>query len=664
MKSSLAVVVVVLAGCTDFGLGAPTGGESPVDAGQTIANGASLGLSADGLAKIFEVAEARIAERLTTKGCIGPQGGGSFSACTGDDGTCSPGCEVDYVPTGVSVAMTGPTTIDVDVRLSLSTRIATIAGGIPCAINVSVDEIRFRGNATLSVIGDELVAPFAVTTVTFGEATYTGCGAGVAAFVDQFLEGSVSNPLADAVAGAVGSATASLLAVPQNVNGTFDITALLTGSSTGTSAATHIGPSAPTTLNGGFATAVATGFSTAVNACTSGLTAPATPASVTLDGSATSDMSVTLSKEALDLFGYNVVASGGLCVAADTTRDLIDDVLGVALSGQAADVELRVTPLRPLTFTVAADGTVTGRLSARVEASGIATVTATVVLPFVPSPRGSTIELLRDGVRAEDVAVENAQARYQGVDTSKLGLLVTHAFSALGSGAMPVTGPRDVSATTVTERGGALVLGGVFGSPVSVAPPSAPTVVATTDAGAVTLSFSDGLEHSWRSAGSAWHPYVAGDTLVLSDPDLAWPGTKSLEVRSRVAGSDAAVSAATSATVGVDYRAPTILALQRDGTRLVVNARDAVSSALEYAVTDGGAPLTWAASSTLDTPPATGTVYVRDSAGLVASQSYDFSVLPDAPASGDDDDGCAAIDTAGFGMLASLLVLMGRRRRS
>jgi hypothetical protein len=162
------------------------------------------------------------------------------------------------------------------------------------------------------------------------------------------------------------------------------------------------------------------------------------------------------------------------------------------------------------------------------------------------------------------------------------------------------------------------------------------------------LPTSDGarpLEHAWRTQGGAWRPYEATGVLVIQDRSFAWQGERTLELRSRVVGDDSTTSPIGQTTVIIDYAPPTLFAEEVlfSPSLLVVPARDAVSTTLEYALGRVGEsdPVTaWTTDSNLDLAAARAlgdevVVHVRDEAQNTAQLTVELPPLP-------VNDGCDA----------------------
>jgi hypothetical protein len=414
------------------------------------------------------------------------------------------------------------------------------------------------------------------------------------------------------------------------------------------------------------------------------------------------DLMLGVSRSALDLAGHHLVASGGLCLTLDAgqlelaRRDRLDDLLGIPLADTDADLRFLVRPQQGIQFAIGTGAAGSPHLSAllpglQIEvdsvSAGSATpallLTADVTLGLQIETRHDEglpmrLEATRASLSVADPVVAVLDPRYAGVAAADLdawaGTVADVVFGALGAdagtflvselGGIPVD---DVSVTRVTTSSDDFLAftGSLGGSPHPIDPPaptpqpSSTTVVEPTpaelrasllagdDTGLptvhVALPTSDGtrpLEHAWRLAGGPWHPYEATGDLVIRDRSFAWQGERTIELRSRVVGDDSTTSAVGSTTAVIDDAPPALLVDQKSfSTDLVVPARDAVSTTLEWAMgrVGEGAPATaWTTDPQLDRTTALAlgndiVVYVRDASGHVAQatvQLLDPALLP------------------------------------
>jgi len=420
------------------------------------------------------------------------------------------------------------------------------------------------------------------------------------------------------------------------------------------------------------------------------------------------DLLVGVSRSALDLAGHHIVASGGLCltIGADqlgfARRDALDDLLGLPLA--AADEELRfvVRPQQPVRFDIGTGSALSPHLTARlpglqIEVDAVSggnptpalRLTADVEVGLQLGTRHdpglpARLETTRSTLAVSNPTVAVLDPRYAAVDAEDLdGLAATLAdvvFSTLGADAGTVllssVGGFDVDGVSVSRVSTAsddfLAVSGSLGTAPPILEPPAPepqplstalvlptpgelrtALLAGDNAALPTLHLelptADGarpLEHAWRTAGGAWRPYVATGDLVIRDRSFAWQGERTVELRSRVVGDDGTTSPIGSTTVSIDWAPPTLFVAQKSfGTHLVVPARDAVSTTLEWAMGRIGEsePATaWTSDPNLDATAALAlgndlVVHVRDAEGNAAHaavQLLDPAQLP-------PNDGCA-----------------------
>jgi hypothetical protein len=273
------------------------------------------------------------------------------------------------------------------------------------------------------------------------------------------------------------------------------------------------------------------------------------------------------------------------------------------------------------------------------------------------------LESLRSTIAVSGQTFEVLDARFGALDDEDLAVLVATAadvvLAAIGADAGTFRVPavagsvlnfvRVERVTTVSDD--FLAIAGALGSAPPI-DPQAPTpqpisttvdeptpaalraaLLAGSDAALPTVHVElptvDGvrpLEHAWRTAGGAWHPYVATGDLAIRDRSFAWQGERTIQLRSRVVGDDTTTSQTGSATVAIDWAPPAVFADQVTfETHLVVPARDATGGALEWAIGRVGEsePETeWTADPNLDLAAAQAlgdevVVYVRDAAGNV-----------------------------------------------
>lgn len=416
------------------------------------------------------------------------------------------------------------------------------------------------------------------------------------------------------------------------------------------------------------------------------------------------DVLVGVSEPSLDLAGHHAVASGALCLDLDETRipsirrDMLDDLLGVPLGRTDAPMRVALRPKQSLAFAIG-DGTkgsplLTARLPGLVmdlelgSEGGFASavrLTTDVSEGYALETRRSTtteLEPISVSLDAASSNVEISDARYAGVSSTDaaafLSTLVDLVFGAVGPGDTRFAGPYIAGLSVEhlgilrvqTTQASFLGITGTFGStpPGTAAPAPAPTAttIVSSDAASVrsalrtggaglpsvrfTLPVASGLEHSFRIAQGAWHPYAAGTEILIQDRSFAWQGTRTIELRSRTLGDDSTTSPTTPIVVSIDYAAPTIFTdeITVQGGVVTVPARDAVSaaSALVRAVGPvGGAVPTkgFTAAEGVDLGALSSAtevmVYVEDEAGHVASAKVRLRGVADGGASSDASAG-------------------------
>ena len=426
----------------------------------------------------------------------------------------------------------------------------------------------------------------------------------------------------------------------------------------------------------------------------------------------TNDILIGVSRSALDLAGHHLVASGGLCLtlgldrAAVLRRDVLDDLLGVPLADADAELRLVVRPQQAIHFSVGAGTAESPHLGVALDgleidvdtmAAGIPTPALTlgadVALGLQLATRHDAgqpvrLETTRSSLTVANPAVAVFDSRYAALGAAQrdalAGTIADVVWSLLGADAgtylVPGVGGSFADHVTVGSAATSTDEFLTVGADFSIAPtldPPAPTpqpssvtlalptpaqlraaLVANDDAGLpavhVTLPASDGvrpLEHAWRTDGGAWRPYEATGELVVRDRSFAWQGERTIELRSRVVGDDGTTSPTSAIDVVIDWAPPTIFADQASfATHLVVPARDAVSSALEWAigrVAETEPATAWTADPNLDAATALSlgddvVVYVRDDAGNVA-RSAPIQLVPEPGAVLSAAIACAAL---------------------
>ena len=634
MKLWLCGAIVCLAACSDFGLGAPNGGE-PKAIDHTLPNGAQLTLSPAAWAQVLQRAESTLADELDGTGCVGPTAQGGGQACHATRGACDPGCPLTSVPTDVVLTVKDAHTVHAAISLALTMQIDAQAYGFTCQATATNTTVTADYDLTLSVTADGLSVTAARTAIDSGAWSATGCSAAaLTPFITGLLDEQTAQLVDDLASSSIAAAVDEVIPAPQQLNADIDLAGLtITGDASDRLVATHIGPGSDVAMpSGGFAMQIATGFaprdaagcgaSVADQGLTSDLVLPATV-------DASSDIAVTISEAARVKALYGIAASGALCVSADVPYNVLADVFGAPLG---ADV-----PAATLTVTSVSGLSAAGELDLTVTTSTGPGCSGSVRFPFDFVTAGNTIEIVRD-----TIAVTGA--------TDPCVAIFDYLFANRGANTAVFSFPSIVGLQTQSVSAEGLVFKGTLGTPVETATLAEPTVTATVIEKTVTLAFADGLEHAWRFAGGAWHPYTSAPTIVIDEPSLAFQGVKTIAVRARDGGS---VSAEATTTLTIDYAPPQIIVADEAGGNVTVTARDAVDASLEYAITDGSEPTTWSSSATLAN--AGSTLFVRDDAGHVASARLSDVQRPD------EDDGCSALGAGNAFVLAVVLFLKRRR---
>lgn len=147
---------------------------------------------------------------------------------------------------------------------------------------------------------------------------------------------------------------------------------------------------------------------------------------------------------------------------------------------------------------------------------------------------------------------------------------------------------------------------------------------------------TDGLEieYAYRVDDGWWGLYHRRDELVIEDPVLTAPGKHRIEVRARYRGVDQTATRPVSTEVWVDWDAPAIENVDRDGAKILVEASDLAEPAasLEYRFRAAGegveaAWTSWSNASSFvlsdELPERVRLdIEVRDRAGHVSSKSH------------------------------------------
>jgi hypothetical protein len=694
MRQPLLLLIPALcigAACTDIGLGL---GTLPLPAGglpapQTLEGGAQIRLSQAGFQKLTSVAPGLLNAAIDGTPCL-PRGsvGGSFSNadyCWANPLGCTAGCPIP-VDLDATQLLSVPSNQTVRVQLSIQAISASmpVRGEIAfipysCTLGLGVGDTSAFADVRLSIdpATGALGAEIDDLGVALGSFSAAGCPFEVVSLVRDPILDALTALVAERVALAIDGVVAALLPAAPELAGRTRLPALAlvgTARDLGNGVETRLVPGGYVQLNGGgLSLGVVTGFNADAepttrspgqasepHACVSGLVAPdlaQPPASLaaTSRGSfllpasgaflglpePVHDLSIGVSRTALDLAGHHVTASGDLCLAIDVgSRARLDDLVGVPVGTSWEDLRLVWKPQQPLRFEIGAgaDAHLVARLDdlrldveTAAEGDPLLEVTSDVALGLRLQSRhdaayGPMLETTRTSLEVSNTAVAALDDRYAHLAPAELdalaSALVDLAFAAVGaeSGNLylsPFAGfdLDDLAVARVDTASDAFLaftasLGAFAGPPPSGDPAPTPQPLVTTvdvptpaalraaliagdedglPAIRVALPTSDGprpLEHAWRIEGGHWHAYEASGELVIRDRSFAWQGLRGIWLRSRVVGDDATTSELGFLEATIDWAPPALLPelATLDETFLTVPAIDAASPTLEWAL--------------------------------------------------------------------------------
>ena len=287
-----------------------------------------------------------------------------------------------------------------------------------------------------------------------------------------------------------------------------------------------------------------------------------------------------------------MVAAGGMCLTIDAglaayiRRDVLDDLLGIPLAEADEALRFVVRPQQPIRFNLGTGTILAPHLRADFDDLEI-DVDRLPGGPAIPALRliadvsvssqlgtrraaglQTQLETTRSALGVANPAVQVFDARYAGLNAADLdvlaGTIADVVFSTIGAGAgtvlvsdfagyslnnvavqrvttasddflavsaslavspsggnLPAPTPQPLSTRLVLPTPGALRVALLAGDSAGL--PTLHVELATTDGGARPL------EHSWRTAGGVWRPYVATGDLVIRDRSFAWQGERTGE---------------------------------------------------------------------------------------------------------------------------------------
>lgn len=162
-------------------------------------------------------------------------------------------------------------------------------------------------------------------------------------------------------------------------------------------------------------------------------------------------------------------------------------------------------------------------------------------------------------------------------------------------------------------------------------------------------------QFSWKVDKGMWTDFVVaeGGELTVAHPVLALQGTHTISVRARIAEDPAGVSAIEEVPFVVDYAAPEVtLSTDEAADRVVVKARDAVSTTLEYAYQLGdGARSDFGPAQEISLSAAEQlggvTVFARDALGNVGHATWKAPRIAQRASVSDDGEQPGALRGAG-----------------
>ncbi len=676
---------------------------------QTLEGGAQLYLSQPGFAKVLAVGQQSLATSLEQSVCVARQTVSLTDVCYTNQGQCTPGCAFTVTPTSIQFSVANPQTINVRVT-------ATVSGSVPiddaiagsCTMVLTIGSLVTDADVGITIDPTTGAFSAALDRINSAQVTnvnWSGCGmiGNLASLVTSLNDAFLASWVVDFFTPALNATITTIVPDPRELAAMVNLPALVvTGpaASTGALVETRLLPGGYSQLtNGGLALGMITGFNADADPatrtaglvseaapCAAGLTppdfaAPAYALTPTARGTfplapagpfvgapaPASDFVLGVSKTALDLAGYHMVAAGGLCLTMDAGRlavigrDMLDDLLGVPLDTEAAELRLVVRPQDGMRFAIpvasaGAPTLIVALLGLRIDLEAkpattfipVLSLTADVELGLLFGTRRDAglpvmLEATRATLSVSNPSVLVSDPRYAGLSAAEraqlVGTAVDVVWSGLGAGAgvffVPGVGGMSADnvglARTVTPSDEFLTITAslVSGTAALSAPAPTPaptsstlTVPTPTELRAALLAGDDSglptvhielptsddasrpLEHAWRTAGGAWRPYQAVGDLVVRDRSFAWQGPHTIELRSRVVGDDGTTSPTGTTAVLIDYAPPTIFAAQATLTgALVVPARDTVSTTLEWAMARLGAntPTTaWTADPNLN----------------------------------------------------------------
>ena len=215
-----------------------------------------------------------------------------------------------------------------------------------------------------------------------------------------------------------------------------------------------------------------------------------------------------------------MVAAGGMCLTIDAglaayiRRDVLDDLLGIPLAEADEALRFVVRPQQPIRFNLGTGTILAPHLRADLDV--LAGTIADVVFSTIGAGAGTVLVSDFAGYSLNNVAV-------QRVTTASDDFLAVSASLAVSpsGGNLPAPTPQPLSTRLLLPTPGALRVALLAGDSAGL--PTLHVELATTDGGARPL------EHSCRTAGGVWRPYVATGDLVIRDRSFAWQGERTGE---------------------------------------------------------------------------------------------------------------------------------------
>jgi hypothetical protein len=411
------LLVVLAAGCGGGGLGCNgcaseplPGGALPAD--QTVEGGGQIRVSPAGFTKISGLIESVVGDQLDGAGvCIPEQNFGSdflgADLCNGNQGGCTPGCEVDINLDSVDVMPAGNALnvraqLDVSASDNVNYTISFIPG--TCTLSFNANDLVFDADIDLGIepaSGELTVDVGQINDLQFN-VNSSGCVIGdIAGFIFDFLDffDDLFGPVfANLLTPTINDLLDGMLPDPLGVEGMTDVGALVAGVSPGTEGnlETRLVPGGYVTLNnGGMSLGLITGFNADEDIttrtgdldnepayCVPPFEAPdfaaaphnlpvqplrqtfMLPAADEFNGNPNpaTDVAMGISETTLDLLGHHGVTSGAMCLGIGTTTvaQLNLGTIGLLVpslleqqSDQGSDPMLLVTrPQRALDFSI------------------------------------------------------------------------------------------------------------------------------------------------------------------------------------------------------------------------------------------------------------------------------------------------------------------------